>query len=349
MSDSMRYTRVPGRSPLINPMRSSLWLGEDHLLLVTHSFIAENYRRFPFDAIQAITSTCTSRGRVYNIVLGSVAALLAITTALTALLSFPFALIPGLQLGVVLLLLLINLRRGPTCRTVLRTAVQTAELGSLSRLPNMRRVMSTLVNRIEAVQGRVGEDRLAELAATSLSGNAVGQQVAPIIPAPRASAAVAPVDTPAVYCRGRAHAVLFSAVIGVGFCSLAALSTSLFSLVAVLSVVLLLIVLGTGIGAGVAQFRSTMPVRLKVLVWLIPAYHLITLVVTIVVAIIYAVIHFSDGLGGEQLTRHIVYQAFALFDFAVSATAGGFGLIWLARYRREQGPMAAAGGAGDHE
>jgi hypothetical protein len=338
MSEEFRYTRLPGRSPLINPMRSSLWLGDDHLLLVSHSFVAENYRRFPLHAVQAIVSTQTRRGRTYNIVFACIGALQLLAMALWSLKSFSLAMISGMPLLFTLLLVLINVRRGPTCRTILRTAVQTVDLGSLSRLRAARRVTAMLVNSIEAAQGFVPSERLSELSAQSLSGNAVGQQVAPIVPVvSRRAEVAAPVPT---YCRGRAHSVLFSMVIGVGCCSLAGLLPGVFSLVSVLSLILLLLIFGTGIGAGIAQIGSTMPTRLKVFAWLSPGYHIVTFVATVVAAIIYAVIHFSDG-GTQGLTDHIAYRLFALFDFAVSAMIGAFGLVWLGRYRREHGPRKA--------
>ena len=55
----------------------------------------------------------------------------------------------------ILLILLINVLRGPTCETVLLTAVQTEKLHSLHRLKKTEPVMNRLRSIIEGRQGRI--------------------------------------------------------------------------------------------------------------------------------------------------------------------------------------------------
>ncbi len=338
MPDPHKYERIPGRSSTINPMRSSLWLGDDHLLLVSHSFVAETYRRLPLKAIQAIVTTGTGRGRIYNRVLGAIAALLLVATILTGLFSPLFCIAPGSQLGVVLILILINIARGPTCRTELRTAVQTVELGALCRLKRTRKAMAMIASRIETVQGAVSAQALAELNAADASV-AASMQVAPA--SPRLSSGTPRKPTVLTYCRGRAHSVLFWTTVGIGLCSLVTLLVpSAIGGISILTIALLFLLFGCGIGAGVSQSGSSMPLRLKILTWTIPGYHAFTLLITIVLTIAVFVIHFSGDGSTSQITDHIAFKTFAMVDFALSALQGSFGLVWLERYRSTATPPA---------
>lgn len=332
MPDTTQYTRVPGRSPLINPLRSSLWLGDDHLLLVSHSFIAETYRRFPLHAIQAIVITESKRSQLYNLILGISGILLLIGTLSLGMLSPWVALVPGVQLMVVCILLLINLGRGPTCRTTLRTAVQTVELGSLARLRRARATLAALTERIEAVQGQVASQHLATLQTSTTPTPATGLQATPIIIS-QPSHSVSTPRTVHRRTRARLHSVLFCSCLGVGFCSLTALAPGTLPFVSVLSFVLLFVVFFTGVTAGLMQIGTTLPLSVKVLTWITPAYHILTFIGAVVPMIIYTVIHFSEG-NQAALTNHAAFQIFALFDFAIACLLGLAGLIGLDRYRR---------------
>jgi len=339
MSKRSEYKRVPGRSSIINPMRSSLWLGEDHLLLVSHGLVAETYRRFPLTSIQSIVMSQTGRGRIYNWVLGAFAVLLLGMTILIGVFSPLHAFGPGFQLGVVLILALINVARGPTCRTQLRTAVQTVDLGSLSRLRRARKSLEILVSRIEAAQGSVAAESLAELNADGES-IAMGMQAAPVTAVP---AVQAPREARLLtYCRGRAHSVLFTTALGVGFCSIATLLIpSAASSISILSAVLLLGLLGCGVGAGVAQYGSTMPLRLKILTWSISGYQAAIFFVTVILTVALLAVQFGDDGNTSQITNHIAYQLFTMIHFALSALQGALGLVWLARYRSTAAPPTA--------
>lgn len=143
------YTRLPGRGTA-GFQHSRLWLGSDHLLLVSSSTIGERYKRFYFADIQAILLRKTAHLMIWSIVWALLAAsfgLLAIASEeVPARATFAtFAAIFGIAF-------LLHLTRGPTSQCHVRTAVQTEELPSLRRLRTARKVLAQLRPRIEAAQ-----------------------------------------------------------------------------------------------------------------------------------------------------------------------------------------------------
>lgn len=142
------YKRLPGRSRrLFNA--ATLWESEDHLLLVQSQVITENYRRFFFRDIQAIAICQTKAGPVISFVFG----LLAVASGVAALFTGGSGAIAlSIVAGVFLLLTVINILRGPTCRCLLRTAVQAQELSSLHRLRTARRVLRRIQPKIQSAQ-----------------------------------------------------------------------------------------------------------------------------------------------------------------------------------------------------
>lgn len=146
--------------------RSSLWLGKDHLLCVDSTGYTEEYKRFYFGDIQTISLVGTKRRVIWNWVLvfptvlclawflsvwsasGSRELGLEITiAALTAFFALP---------------LVVNNLFGPTCNCYLRTAVQTEQLPSLSRVRRARRVLNRIRPLITAAQGELAPGEIAE-------------------------------------------------------------------------------------------------------------------------------------------------------------------------------------------
>ena len=161
MSDSQykRLTR-PGWFAATGQSRSSLWVGADHLLSVGADNFRESYKRFYFRDIQAILVQKSDRFRTWNIILGMM---------MVFMLVFLFACLPkgegwtsdhidgvsffGVIVALLVLILVLHLVRGQTCRTFLRTAVQIEELHSLSRINAALRVLAELQPLIVAAQG----------------------------------------------------------------------------------------------------------------------------------------------------------------------------------------------------
>jgi hypothetical protein len=160
--------------------RSSLWLGPDHLLAAETYGFTENYRRFYFHDLQAIVIRESRARRDWNLITGLVAGLVAALFGLIALLSGMDAtgwIILAILESPLLLGLLANNLRGPTCRVQLQTAVQTAELPSLRRLRNAERMLATVRPLIAQAQGVVTADMLRTLnpaAATNLPPSSPG-------------------------------------------------------------------------------------------------------------------------------------------------------------------------------
>jgi hypothetical protein len=165
-----RLTRPRARSQfaVVYRTRSALWLGDDHLLLVETSGFTENYKRFYFRDIQTITVQETRRGHVWNIILGGVLFLIILVTILAIPKSMPAHWSGGEIGGGVFLAILVaifttlflaSLLAGPTCKTLLQTAVQIEELASLCRVRQTRKIMDKIRPLMVAAQGQItGEE-----------------------------------------------------------------------------------------------------------------------------------------------------------------------------------------------
>jgi hypothetical protein len=143
-------------------MRSALWLGTDHLLLVRASPGAEEYRRFFFKDIQAIIVQTTKRQTYLNITLIALALLVLTIIALTwnrGVFSIAVLAISFLLFGIPIL---VNTLLGPCCDVQIRTAVQIEDLPSLSRISRTARVLDRIRPRIQAAQGSLTAEDLSE-------------------------------------------------------------------------------------------------------------------------------------------------------------------------------------------
>ena len=165
--NSSSLVRLPGRR-LDGTSSGTLWLTSDHLLQVQNGFTRESYRRFAYRDIQALGLRRTSRGTVYNGLLGGVGLLF---TALAALVFSASTWATGVFVGVAaffFVLLALNVVRGPTVRCDPRTAVGLYPLPSLSRMRPARRALELIRQRVETAQGALSEATLAERAARAL-------------------------------------------------------------------------------------------------------------------------------------------------------------------------------------
>jgi len=136
---------------LLRGNRIQLWQGEEHLLLVEWNGYKEKYKRFNYRDIQAVFIQKNSEAQAANIVLTIMVVLIlapALVTHITGLKIFLLSLA-----GFFGLILAINALSGSTCRCFLRTAVQTEELPSLSRVKRAQKVFARLQPLIAAAQG----------------------------------------------------------------------------------------------------------------------------------------------------------------------------------------------------
>jgi hypothetical protein len=150
-----RLAKGPRTSGLLVATRQSLWLGQDHVLVVGNHGYTESYKRFYFAQVQGLILHQTQWGKIWTILLG---------IFLTGVIA---CLIPGLILGWHLsinwimgilstlfgLVLFMNLVKGPTCICTIHTAVQSQRLYALNRVRRAVPALQRLREKIECAQG----------------------------------------------------------------------------------------------------------------------------------------------------------------------------------------------------
>ena len=145
------YKSMPGQGS--NAIaRTRLWEGPDHLLFVTSWPSGEGYRRFFFRDIQAIIVRRTPRRMWINIIL-LVLALISTAPILAFSDRDPASLAAaGVVGGFWFLFILVNSLFGPTCETLIQTAIQTERISSLGRLRTAQKVLARIQPHILAAQ-----------------------------------------------------------------------------------------------------------------------------------------------------------------------------------------------------
>jgi hypothetical protein len=152
------YRRLPGTgSGVFETVR--LYLAADHLLQVSSSGFTESYRRFYFRDIQSITLRKSMHGKVWNVIWVLIAFLLVVIAQEE---SGAARFVWWSVAGIFVLLLALNILRGPTCVCQIRTAVQTRPLPSLNRLRRASRVLAQLKPLIAATQEAMSADGLLQ-------------------------------------------------------------------------------------------------------------------------------------------------------------------------------------------
>lgn len=146
---------------------SSLWLGPHDLLYVRGTGVllpfVEEYLRFETSRIQSAAIVRTRTGMVLNLIFGAPAVALGVAGALAlrqagaaigdAVFLFYALAVPALGLAAVcLVLLVINLALGPTCRFQIQTATRVAHVRPLRRLRPARRVLAQLAPVLASAQ-----------------------------------------------------------------------------------------------------------------------------------------------------------------------------------------------------
>ena len=152
--------RRAGGFAIASVTRSNLWLGSDHLLCVETEGFNENYRRFYFRDIQAITLRRTKSSLVFGLLTGLLTALLVL--ALIAVNDDAGKVFLAILGGVSAIPFFMNLIYGPTCICELRTAVQTENVPSLSRVRRARKVLDRIRPLIAEAQGQLTAEEVAQ-------------------------------------------------------------------------------------------------------------------------------------------------------------------------------------------
>ena len=142
------YRKIAGR-PFSLFFVNRLWQGPDHLLLVETAMAQERYHRFYFNDIQALILQQTDTHNIWSFIWGGVAVLFGLIAL--AVDGPPY--VSGTFLAVCLLLLAVNLIKGPSCHVYLQTAVQIQRIKAFSRLRKTKKILDQLKTVIETQQG----------------------------------------------------------------------------------------------------------------------------------------------------------------------------------------------------
>jgi len=143
--------------------RSSLWLGKDHVLRIDSSYFTEEYKRFYFRDIQALTIRKTGHREGWNV------AFVIMTLLVIAVMSVSSGQFISTwpTMGILMLLLLagmaINNFQGATCVVHIRTAVQSEQLSALNRLPRAQRFLNRIRPLVAMAQGTLPPQEIATL------------------------------------------------------------------------------------------------------------------------------------------------------------------------------------------
>ncbi len=290
MTENPIYKKLPGRGaggnltwvriimlfafwPLVFVFYSDLWFGSGFLLSVDHYVISENYRRFYFRNIQAITVQQTLLGRICNIAFTTFIACIAILASIGLLLHWPTPLLITMVgfLIFFLILLLINLHRGPTCECHIYTPFQVERLHSINRMKAAAKVIPMIKTKIEELQGEwtapPAEDEgisLHEARVTTIRGSS-GKGLdhrgnGPTIPLRKYTS--------------KAHLMLFSILL-VDVCHSCALFFFNSLALSVTGLVLAFALFGSILTALARQHRTNLPRSIKVITWCSMAYFVL--------------------------------------------------------------------------
>ena len=254
----MRYTRILGKRIGLY-RRSTLWMGGDHLLAVESSGYTEQYRRLYFKDIQAVIIRETSRKRDLGILFAS----LAFLSALPALIQLDALASPLSFMGVLastgfLVMLLLNLYRGPTCTCCVQMPLAAHELPTLKRRRNVEAFLTLLKAQVEKLQGRLSREELS----AGLYRLALSTQQ----PSPLASLSTRTAPVPSRELSSRIHSFAFGCLIldaALAWLSIHHNDLLLTMVNAFTSTVLSVLL----ITSAVRQWKSSLPVVVKTLLW----------------------------------------------------------------------------------
>ncbi len=186
-------------------IRASMWTGEDHLLCLYSTGLSEDYKRFYYRDIQAITTQQTPQYIIQSVLL----------VLLTLVLAYPSIVLSGIPAtifmimsGLFMAFLIVHLLRGPTCSCYLYTAVSKEELPSLNRLKNAVTALDIITSLIEDVQGRLRPDDIK---------NKSDEITAPVSKGIKTRISSSKADSPVKHYSGNPHLLLFSILLLNGF------------------------------------------------------------------------------------------------------------------------------------
>jgi hypothetical protein len=148
----MAYSKISNGGLLMSilpGLRTKLYLGTDHLLLIEQLILVERYKRIYFRDIQAITRADSARWVVFSVIWG----LFALVSASILLIHHPIALAMGSIFTLLFGFAFVqSIAQGPTCIVRLQTASQTYRIAPLERVRVFRKGMETIEPLIRNAQ-----------------------------------------------------------------------------------------------------------------------------------------------------------------------------------------------------
>jgi hypothetical protein len=166
MNLQTEYKRLPGTGyAFLGFGRSTLWLGEDHILMILRRGYVEEYKRFYFQDICTVVIQKTGLYLALNAAAGLLLSIFLFLHFL-GIIQWHWGRVEHIALGIpsaaLLLLLLVNMIKGPTCLTKLGTAVHAVEIPSMNRLRAALRVFATIRKKVEETQGHLSQEVLLQ-------------------------------------------------------------------------------------------------------------------------------------------------------------------------------------------
>jgi len=261
---------LPGKKKGFFIGHHTLWQGSDHLLQIYSRMGVEDYKRFYFDDVQAIITRKTGVGKIQNIIIGALAGLFCLFTLTSA---GGWSYFHGCIAAIILIFLLINVYKGPTCETVLLTAVQTEKLHSLHRLKTAQPVMDRLRSIIEQRQGRIHTAVFDQHSGSAITHQTTGY-----------SAGAAQNNLKAIkHERGRVHLWLFLLLVCDGLVVAASFMFTHVALTLLGSAVTMLLAICV-IVALVKQHESDLKRPLRTLTWVALGYVCFSFIVGYIIS-----------------------------------------------------------------
>lgn len=148
----IKYRRI-ARGSIAMIMRCSLWLGDDHLLSVKSTGYTEDYVRIYLKDLKGIVSQRTKTWMLLNILLGIVVGLCGIGILNTNDIFSPGTIALGIFCLPFLVGLVLNMVKGPTCKTNLLTPLGLVDIPALQRTRKVTRLIQELRPLVAAQQG----------------------------------------------------------------------------------------------------------------------------------------------------------------------------------------------------
>lgn len=329
------YYKLPGRglkrknSFLLWGIRARLWRGKDHLLSTYNFRYAEEYRRFYYKDIQAITIRKTDQNIIWN-------STFILLTIIFALLAVGFneweQIVFGILAAISIIALVTNILLGTTCITYLQTSVSNVEMPSLGRLKTALKVVKILTPFIHGAQGE-------------LDSRDISQKIAEKMKAPGKITGAGKTKVAAALStyNGKLHQVLFCLFLFDGCLTV----VSLFYPNIALSLVSMLFFLATSgvlITALIKQHESFLSKGLKVTTWAALAYIAFTYISSYTFYFVFVAFKKPELLNNQwEIFKYAsslspfdnsLLMGFYMFSIVSLFLVGSIGLIQLRSFKK---------------